>query len=201
MAEGAVVRISNGSHWFNSVKCTVYNHSLHSKEKVLTLCRLGLHLKVPGMLHLYRITIVCWWLSHDENVRVEYREGTDHFINWGTGVCGRCCKGERERGRLCSLSTAHSYTLVRSSFLSFSFLFLMFPSPVSIHMMQQLLDLSLLKEEERSSVLLGKCRSLLDRRRTGLGLLPGWSLFMQARAAVRKMLWMLFSDVKAEHSR
>lgn len=24
---------------------------------------------------------------------------------------------------------------------------------------------------------------------------------MQARAAVRKMLWMLFSDVKAEHSR
>lgn len=71
----------------------------------------------------------------------------------------------------------------------------------SIHMMEQLLDLSLLKVEERSSVLLGRCRSLLERRRTGLGLLAGWSLFMQARAAVRKTLWMLFSDVKAEHSR
>lgn len=70
-----------------------------------------------------------------------------------------------------------------------------------IHMMEQLLDLSLLNVEESSSVLLGRCRSLLERRRTGLGLLAGWSLFMQAIAAVRKTLWMLFSDVNAEHSR
>ncbi|TNN73104.1 hypothetical protein EYF80_016590 [Liparis tanakae] len=68
-------------------------------------------------------------------------------------------------------------------------------------MTEQLLDLSLLKVEESSSVLLGRCRSLLERRRTGLGLLAGWSLFMQAIAAVRKTPWMLFSDVKAEHSR
>lgn len=66
-----------------------------------------------------------------------------------------------------------------------------------VHMMEQLLDLSLL----RRSVLLGRCSSLLERRRTGLGLLGGCSLFMQARAAVRKTLWMLFSEVKAEHSR
>lgn len=68
-------------------------------------------------------------------------------------------------------------------------------------MMLQLLDLSLLNVEESSSVLPGRCRSLLERRRSGLDLLAGWSLFTHARAAVRKMLWMLFSDVKAEHSR
>lgn len=71
----------------------------------------------------------------------------------------------------------------------------------SPHMMLQLLDLSLLNVEGSSSVLLGRCRSLLERRRSGLALLAGWSLFMHARAAVRKTLWMLFSDVKAEHSR
>lgn len=71
----------------------------------------------------------------------------------------------------------------------------------SIHMMLQLLDLSLLNVEESRSVLLGRCRSLLERRRSGLLLLAGWILFVHATAAVRKTLWMLFSDVKAEHSR
>lgn len=75
------------------------------------------------------------------------------------------------------------------------------PTPCCNHMMEQLLDLSLLKVEDRRSVLLGRCSSLLERRRTGLGLLGGCSLFMQARAAVRKTLWMLFSEVNAEHSR
>lgn len=70
-----------------------------------------------------------------------------------------------------------------------------------LHMMEQLLDLSLLKLEESSSVLLGRWSSLLERRRTGLGLSAACSLLVQARAAVRKTLWMLFSDVKAEHSR
>lgn len=65
----------------------------------------------------------------------------------------------------------------------------------------QLLDFSLLNVEERSIVLPGRLRSLLERRRTGLGFLPGWTWFMQACAAARKTLWMLFSDVKAEHSR
>lgn len=68
-------------------------------------------------------------------------------------------------------------------------------------MMVQLLDFSLLNVEESISVLPGKSRSLLERRRSGLGLLAGWSLLTHARAAVRKTLWMLFSDVKAEHSR
>lgn len=71
----------------------------------------------------------------------------------------------------------------------------------SIHITEQLLAFSFLKVEERSSDLLGRCSRRLDSRRVGLGLASGCSLLMQARAAVRNTLWMLFSEVKAEHSR
>lgn len=71
----------------------------------------------------------------------------------------------------------------------------------STHMTEQLLVFSFLKVEESKSVLLGRWRSLLERRRVGLFLGRAWSLFMQAIAAVRKTLWMLFSEVNAEHSR
>lgn len=64
------------------------------------------------------------------------------------------------------------------------------------HMTVQLLVLSLLKEELKNSLLLGRCRSRF--RWAGLGLTGGWR---QASAAERKTLWMLFSDVNAEHSR
>lgn len=114
----------------------------------------------------------------ESSVGVEQREWRKLFLEWLTGEL---------RGRNhCTppfLSLLPQYDLRR------------------FHMMQQLLDLSLLKVEEISSALLGRWRSLLERRRMGLGLLAGCSLFMQARAAVRKTLWMLFSDVKAEHSR
>ncbi|KAG7220700.1 hypothetical protein INR49_017814 [Caranx melampygus] len=59
---------------------------------------------------------------------------------------------------------------------------------------------SLPKVEESKSDLLGRWRSLLERRRVGLGFGRGCSLLMQAIAAVRKTLWMLFSEVNAEHS-
>lgn len=68
-------------------------------------------------------------------------------------------------------------------------------------MMEQLLALSLLKVEESNSDLLGRWRSLLERRRVGLGLDEGCNLLRQAKAAVRNTLLMLFSEVKAEHSR
>lgn len=71
----------------------------------------------------------------------------------------------------------------------------------STHMTEQLLAFSFLKVEVSRSDLLGRCRSLLERRRVGLGLGTGCSLLMQASAAVRKTLWILFSDVNAEHSR
>lgn len=72
---------------------------------------------------------------------------------------------------------------------------------VSNHMTEQLLAFSFLKLEESKSDLLGRCRSLLERRRVGLGFGRGCSLLMQAIAAVRNTLWMLFSEVNAEHSR
>lgn len=58
--------------------------------------------------------------------------------------------------------------------------FVISPTCSSIYIMEQLLDLSLLNVEESSSVLLGRCRSLLERRRTGLGLSAGCTLLMQA---------------------
>lgn len=66
-------------------------------------------------------------------------------------------------------------------------------------MTEQLLVLSLLKEELRSSLLLGRCRRRF--RWAGLGLMGGWSFWRQASAAERNTPWMLFSDVNAEHSR
>lgn len=72
---------------------------------------------------------------------------------------------------------------------------------VFTHMTEQLLVFSFLKVEESKSDLLGRWRSLLERRRVGLGLGRGCSLLMQAIAAVRNTLWMLFSEVNAEHSR
>lgn len=71
----------------------------------------------------------------------------------------------------------------------------------STHMTEQLLVFSFLKVEESKSDLLGRWRSLLERRRVGLFFGRACSLFMQAIAAVRKTLWMLFSEVNAEHSR
>lgn len=71
----------------------------------------------------------------------------------------------------------------------------------STHMTEQLLAFSFLKVEVSRSDLLGRCRSLLERRRVGLLLASGCSLLMQAMAAVRNTLWMLFSEVNAEHSR
>lgn len=68
-------------------------------------------------------------------------------------------------------------------------------------MTEQLLAFSFLKVEESKSDLLGRCRSLLERRRVGLLFGSGCSLLMQAMAAVRNTLWMLFSEVNAEHSR
>lgn len=136
---------------------------------------------------------------HDQkfSARVEYRECSDLFFKWLTRRLGGLLQRRETLCRNphhCSLSLAHPGPLLNH---------LQSAGPLAyrIHMMEQLLDLSLLKVEERSSVLLGRCRSLLERRRTGLGLVEGWSLFMQARAAVRKTLWMLFSDVNAEHSR
>lgn len=72
---------------------------------------------------------------------------------------------------------------------------------VSTHITEQLLAFSFLKVVEIKSDLLGRWRSLLERRRVGLGLGRGCSLLMQAIAAVRNTLWMLFSEVNAEHSR
>lgn len=69
------------------------------------------------------------------------------------------------------------------------------------HMMQQLLVLSLLKEEVRSSALLGRWRRRLESRRVGLCFMGGCSLLRHVSAAERNTLWMLFSDVNAEHSR
>ena len=69
------------------------------------------------------------------------------------------------------------------------------------HMTEQLLVFSFLKVVESRSDLLGRWSNLLERRRVGLGFGAAWSLLMQAIAAVRKTLWMLFSEVKAEHSR
>lgn len=68
-------------------------------------------------------------------------------------------------------------------------------------MTEQLLAFSFLKVEESKSDLLGRWRSLLERRRVGLVFGRGCSLLMQAMAAVRNTLWMLFSEVNAEHSR
>lgn len=68
-------------------------------------------------------------------------------------------------------------------------------------MTEQLLVFSFLKVEESKSDLLGRWSSLLERRRVGLVFGRGCSLLMQAIAAVRKTLWMLFSEVNAEHSR
>ena len=68
-------------------------------------------------------------------------------------------------------------------------------------MTEQLLAFSFLKLEVSRSDLLGRWSSLLERRRVGLDLGRGCSLLMQASAAVRNTLWMLFSEVKAEHSR
>lgn len=72
---------------------------------------------------------------------------------------------------------------------------------VFTHITEQLLAFSFLKVEESKSDLLGRWRSLLERRRVGLDLGSGCSLLMQAIAAVRNTLWMLFSEVNAEHSR
>lgn len=69
------------------------------------------------------------------------------------------------------------------------------------HMTEQLFAFCFLKVEEISSDLLGRRRSLLGKLRAGL--FGGWEpgLLIQIDAAARKMLWTLFSDVKAEHSR
>lgn len=67
--------------------------------------------------------------------------------------------------------------------------------------MEQLLAFSFLKVEEMSSERLGRWRSRLERLRTGLFGGIGLGLFRHTMDAVRKMLWILFSDVKAEPSR
>lgn len=72
---------------------------------------------------------------------------------------------------------------------------------VSTHMTEQLFVFSFLNVDESKSDLLGRWRSLLERRRVGLLLGRACSLLMQAIAAVRNTLWMLFSEVNAEHSR
>lgn len=109
---------------------------------------------------------------------VKYRGCTVH-VGGGRQEFGEDAAKERDLV-LCPL---HTLDLCRTSYIvhlsSFSACFSQ-RGPSSIHMMEQLLDLSLLKVEERSSVLLGRCSSLLERRRTGLGLLAGWSLSMQA---------------------
>lgn len=74
-----------------------------------------------------------------------------------------------------------------------------FPSP--LHMTEQLFAFSFLKVEEMSSERLGRCRSLLERLRGGLRGGCGGALLRQIPDTVRKMLWTLFSEVKAEHSR
>ena len=135
--------------------------------------------------------------GHDRRVRVEQRGCRS---SRGGSQDGFGEDAAKEREMIVALFPLHTLASISSSLLSFFFFFPQYDLS-SIHMIEQLLDLSLLKVEESSSVLLGRCRSLLERRRTGLGLLAAWSLFMQARAAVRKTLWMLFSDVKAEHSR
>lgn len=68
-------------------------------------------------------------------------------------------------------------------------------------MTAQLFAFSFLKVEEMSSDRLGKRRSLLGKLRAGLLEAWGPGLLRQMEAAVRKMLWTLFSDVKAEHSK
>lgn len=74
-----------------------------------------------------------------------------------------------------------------------------FPSP--LHMTEQLFAFSFLKVEEMSSERLGRCRSLLERLRGGLRGGCEGALLRQMPDTVRKMLWTLFSEVKAEHSR
>lgn len=70
-----------------------------------------------------------------------------------------------------------------------------------LHMTEQLFAFSFLKVEEMSSERLGRCRSRLERLRGGLlGGCRG-ALLRQMPDTVRKMLWTLFSEVKAEHSR
>lgn len=75
------------------------------------------------------------------------------------------------------------------------------PLQPPLHIMEQLLAFSFLKVEEMSSERLGRWSSRLERLRTGLfgGIRLG--LFRHTMDAVRKMLWILFSEVKAEPSR
>lgn len=73
--------------------------------------------------------------------------------------------------------------------------------PPPPHMTEQLFAFSFLKAEEMSSERLGRCRSLLERLRAGLLGGCGGALLRQMPDTVRKMLWTLFSEVKAEHSR
>lgn len=144
---------------------------------------MDLHLKVHGMLCLYGIVkfyINIFLSLLNQRGWQEIREDA----------------AEKIIHTLFLFLPSRACSTVLSSLLSF-----LQHAPSRLHMMAQLLDLSLLKVEERRSVLLGRCSSLLERRRTGLGLSAGWSLLTQDRAAVRKTLWMLFSDVKAEHSR
>lgn len=70
-----------------------------------------------------------------------------------------------------------------------------------LHIMEQLLAFSFLKVEEMSSERLGRWSSRLERLRTGLFGGTGLGLFRHTMDAVRKMLWMLFSEVKAEPSK
>lgn len=75
------------------------------------------------------------------------------------------------------------------------------PLQPPLHIMEQLLAFSFLKVEEMSSERLGRWSSRLERLRTGLFGGIGLGLFRHTMDAVRKMLWMLFSEVKAEPSR
>lgn len=68
-------------------------------------------------------------------------------------------------------------------------------------MTEQLFAFSFLKVEEMSSERLGRCSKRLERLRAGLLGGGGLPLLRQTPEAVRKMLWTLFSEVKAEHSR
>lgn len=68
-------------------------------------------------------------------------------------------------------------------------------------MMEQLLAFSFLNVEVMSSERLGRWSSRLERLRTGLLGGTGLGLFRHTMDAVRKMLWMLVSEVKAEPSR
>lgn len=75
------------------------------------------------------------------------------------------------------------------------------PLQPPLHIMEQLLAFSFLKVEEMSSERLGRWSSRLEKLRAGLFGGVGLGLLRHTADAVRKMLWILFSEVKAEPSR